>query len=91
MFRKNNKTTIGFVAEIMRNFPSLVDPNKMRPVADPFVIALARNLVNNLTGDEPVIITQERNRPNKIPHVADSYNIQSIDLLEFFNNEKWQF
>ena len=90
IFHQNNQTIINFVAEIMRDFPNLVDPNKMGPVADPFIIALARQLGGRQL-DVPIIITQEKNRPNKIPHVANSYNITSMDLLDFFNNENWQF
>jgi hypothetical protein len=60
-------------------------------VADPFIIALARSLAGNLTGDEVIILTQEKNRPNKIPNVAGYYNIRSMDLIDFFNNEGWIF
>lgn len=91
IFRTNNKTILGFVSEIMKNFPNLVDSTKMGPVADPFIIALARSLASNLAGYESIIITQERNRPNKIPTVANSYNIRSMDLIDFFNNEGWHF
>lgn len=75
----------------MARFPKIVDPNKTGPVADPFIIALALFYKNGISGQEPVILTQERNRENRIPFVADHYNVSSLNLLELFNAENWTF
>ena len=91
IFINNNASILNFVSEIMGAFPQLVNPNKMGPVADPFIIALARHSNSNLTGDRSVILTQERNREFKIPFVANHYSIRSLNLLELFDEEKWKF
>ncbi|MFW6164473.1 MAG: DUF4411 family protein [Planctomycetota bacterium] len=41
MFAKCTQRHLALVAEIERGFPDLIDPNKQRADADPFVIALA--------------------------------------------------
>ena len=75
----------------MTAFPQLVDPNKLGPVADPFLIALARSSISNITNSLPVIVTQERNGLFKIPNVANHYGIRGINLLELFGEERWTF
>lgn len=54
------------VRRILRTYPSLVDPEKTGPEADPFVIALAqRKACAVVTGERP-----GRN-PAKRPHIPD--------------------
>ena len=94
IFLKNNTVILKYVKEIMHKFPKLVNPDKLGPVADPFVIAFARSLAMNVSEDEPVILTHEKNSPNsydKIPAVAGSYNIKCVTLLDLFNAENWKF
>lgn len=75
-------------AEILAKFPKLVNNERNRSIADPFVIALAK--VRNC-----VVITGEKRRGNperpKIPDVCDGYKIKCINLLELIRVEGWQF
>jgi len=48
-----------------------------RPWADPWLIALS-------ICEEGIIVTDEKNNPNRIPQVAALFNIQCLNLLEFF-------
>lgn len=57
--------------------------------ADPYIIAQALN--TDTLGGKPIIITQESDKPNKIPDIAKKYNIESIKNLEFFEKEGWSF
>lgn len=59
----------------------LVNRNKEDTSADPYVIALARAINDDLSDDVAVIVTEEKNKPNKIPYVASSYGVRSIDIL----------
>lgn len=56
------------------------------PVADPFIIAKAKN--NNLT-----VVTQEVYRENahKIPNICNEHNVNYMTLKEFMVNEGWEF
>jgi hypothetical protein len=51
--------------------------NKTGPWADPWLIALA-------ICEQARVITQESNKPNKIPFVADLLGIKSLNLIDFF-------
>ncbi len=76
------------VKEILRIYPTLIEPNKTIPDADPFVIALAMT-------ESAIVVTNERlagpgGRP-KIPNVCLKYQIKCLNLLEFFRVQKWNF
>ncbi|TKJ44335.1 hypothetical protein CEE36_00930 [candidate division TA06 bacterium B3_TA06] len=69
---------------------TLVDEEKEKEDADPFVIALAK-----LRG-WVVINSESSNPPNlnarpKIPDVCAYHKVECIDLLEFFRRQKWVF
>ena len=75
------------VTNILKQFRGLANENSLIPVADPFVIALAK--VKDCT-----VITQEKGgsikNPN-IPIVCKYYKIRCIDLFEFVNEQNWSF
>jgi hypothetical protein len=70
--------------EVINQFPSLVDPEKLRGTADPFVIALAAE--RNLT-----VVTAEKPKPSKpkIPDVCQALKVPCISLIELFRRERW--
>lgn len=74
--------------KIIEKHPELLDRKKMMngdEEADPFLIALA--YVKGCT-----IITQEsKEKPNKIPVIANHYQIKCINLFEFFNERGLAF
>ena len=76
------------VKEILKNFPTLIDPNKTTPDADPFVISLAMT-------EAAVVVTNERlagpgGRP-RIPNVCLKYNVKCLNLLDLFRELRWNF
>lgn len=52
--------------------------NKTSPWADPWLIALA------LCEQQGMVVTEESNKPNKIPFVADLLGVKCLKLIDFF-------
>lgn len=82
---------LSFVAEIFRipHFRTLIgEKEQLRgtPVADPFVIAVAK--VRGGT-----VVTEELFKPNasKIPNVCAHFNVPCITLEGFMNSQSWKF
>ena len=88
----NSKYMIPLAADVVRRHPRLVKPHKSGEEADPFLIALALILRNNIDTPEVVIVTQESARSEiKIPRVAREYGFESIKLLDLIRRERWRF
>lgn len=51
--------------------------NKTSPWADPWLIALA-------ICEPAMVVTEESNKPNKIPFVADLLGVKCLKLIDFF-------
>lgn len=92
--RKNAKMFISLdseqqqlVRDVLKKYPTLVDPTKSIPDADPFVVALGKK---NYT-----IVTQEKagayGGSMKIPDVCAREGIKCISLHQMFREEKWEF
>jgi Domain of unknown function (DUF4411) len=96
LFVRLDGTQQRIVRELLQRFPDFVDPNKLVPEADPFVIALAlaRNRQEGLLPAQWAVVTQEKlsrsGRP-KIPNVCAAFSVPCIDVLEMFRREKWRF
>jgi hypothetical protein len=52
--------------------------NKPGPWADPWLIALS------ICEDTAFIVTDEKNTPNHIPYIANHFNKQCLNLIDFF-------
>jgi hypothetical protein len=72
--------------EVVAAFPSLVDLNRGRGQADPFVVALAR-----VRG--AVVVTQEPPKPTspRIPDACKHFAVPCINLLDFIRQLRWKF
>ena len=83
-----DKEVLSLAQEVIVQFPDLLDKKKLQTgenEADPYLIALARH-----TGSK--IITQEnKEKPHKIPLVAAHYQVNSINLFEFFEERGLKF
>lgn len=86
-----NKEIFGLAGEVTRKFPGLVDAGKIRPDADPYVISLARWFDKKTPPFRylPIVVTEEANRPNKIPHAASHYGIPSTNFEGLLRKEGW--
>lgn len=75
------------ITEILRDHPRLVAEGGQRSLADPFVIALAKQ--NNC-----VVVTGEQGGSDdkpKIPSVCRAMGIECISILEMIRRERWSF
>lgn len=98
VFKRLDGKQLAWVAEILKRFPDLVDWDKERPDADPFVIALAlagkRAEDEKLFRHECAVVAEERRSRNgraKIPNVCEGYGVRCMDLLGMFEAEGWRF
>lgn len=76
------------LVEILQRFSRLVNTQRNRSMADPWVIALARvRGCTVITGEAP---SGNLDRP-KIPDVCRALDIRCISLLQLFREERWVF
>jgi len=94
------------IPKIHEKYPRFIKPENEHD-ADPFVVALALDKINNLslqttlTKEEYIIVTNETsakgqnlNNPYevvKIPDFCKVFKIKCIGLFEMFRQEKWEF
>ena len=96
MFKEPTREQIGIVKEVLKKYPSLIKKGK-RFAADPWVIALAIELIRNsqttLVKVKRIVVTEEKIRGNKvrIPFVCEDYTVEAIDVLDMFRLENWKF
>jgi len=75
------------VAQIMNDFPKLVDTRTNKSASDPFVIGLA--MIYNIP-----VVTYEKGGTNirpKIPNVCLNYKIDCWEMKDLIIAEKWIF
>lgn len=98
LFKPLNQKQIEIVRDIINKYPSLAEPDKETPAADPFVIALAIELDKDpqktLTPTKgKIIVTEERLRGSRvrIPFVCKDYDIECINIIEMCRVQGWKF
>ena len=97
MFKRVTSLQAAKVVEIQRTNPTLIDPEKDAPEADPFLIALALETGAQQTivptERRMIIVTEERPKKGKvnIPSVCQTYGIECIPIIEMFRREGWKF
>lgn len=91
IFLKPGSAEMGFVAEIFRvpHFRTLVGTTQVlqgSTVADPFIIACAREL-------EGCVVTQEAVKPHaaKIPNVCEHFGVECTNVEGFLDRMGWKF
>lgn len=98
IFVKPDRRQIEKVKEILKDYPSLAKSGEVAASnADPWLIALA--IVRNEEEQEKlfsdikyIVVTEEsQSAQNRIPAVCRNYNIECINLLEFFRRVGWKF
>jgi hypothetical protein len=87
LFEALDPSQLNEVRNIERDFPSLVDPYKQTPDADPFIVALAK-----IKG-WAVITSEKLGTPDhpKIPDVCRRYSVRCLSLIEFFREMGWRY
>jgi len=80
MFKDINECQIKKLKEIETKYDPEYwknETNKGGPWADPWLIALS-------ICENAIIVTDEKNAPNHIPYIASHFNIQCLNLIDFF-------
>ena len=96
LFKKPTITQTKIVKEILKKYPSVIKVDSLYQ-ADPWLIALTKELKDAkqkmLWEIKRLIVTEEKIKGNKIriPLVCNDYNIDCIDRIEMFREEKWSF
>ena len=88
MFHPLDEAVQRATTEILTEFPRLVDSEKERNRADPFVIALAKIKGCPVVTGEKASGTKDR---PKIPIVCDHFAVRYLNLLELIREKKWKF
>lgn len=96
LFKRPDQEQIVLVSEIQAKFPKLAHPQKLGPVADPFVVALAIQTSRNVTllGEKCIVVSGETrgsSKKDKIPNVCDEYHLQHFAVVDVISNEGWVF
>jgi len=96
MFIEPTNRQIEIVRNILEIYPSLMDIDRKYD-ADPWVIALAIELIRNpqqrLFPIKGVVVTEEKLRGNRIriPFVCKKYAVEFMDIIGMFRAEGWKF
>lgn len=94
IFLKKTLKQIENVKEILKRFDFLAHPEKEGANADPWLIALVMEKMNEneLFSKKYFIIANEsKTNPQRIPMVCMAYEIECLNLFEFFRKEGWEF
>jgi len=84
------------IPDILKNFPKLIDAESEKEQADPWLIALLIEIMeeNEMFGDQSnyILVTTEReSSPHKLPAACKYYNIRHMNLFEFFEINELKF
>lgn len=83
------------VNSILEKFPGLIDPEKENNQADPWLIALALEMMEDTSlfgNKEIIVVSQEKiTSTKKIPAACKHFNVKHMNLEEFFNDNGWTF
>lgn len=95
-FLKLDDEQVAVGLQIGGDYPTLVNPLKQTPDADPFVISLAivQQKRSTLLGDECIVVSAEtRGSPQKykIPDVCACLGIRHFTILDVIAEEGWTF
>ena len=95
-FKSSTFTQAQHVSQIINEFPGLIDHNREKDEADPWLIALAieeQSQINLFHSNKKVIIVSEesKDKPQKIPSVCKYFGLDHLNLLEFFKYNGWDF
>lgn len=85
-----------YVSQIIGKFPGLIDPQREKDEADPWLIALAleeKTLAPLFDPNRTVVVVSEESKakPQKIPAVCRYFELGHLTLLELFADQGWDF
>jgi hypothetical protein len=95
-FKDYNLKQVYYVSQIINRFPGLIDPDREKDQADPWLIALAIEEQSQLQLFNPkqkvIVVNEEsKGKPQRIPDVCNYYGLENLNLLELFKYLGWDF
>ena len=93
-FKEFSVTQSYYVSQIINQFPSLIDHEREKDEADPWLVALAieeQAQLQLFNPNQKVIVVNEesKNKPQKIPSVCNHFGLDHLNLLELFKFLGW--
>jgi len=84
-FQTMKDSQLIIVADIVNKFPGLIDPNREKEQADPWLIAMAVE-ERSKNQEEMLYVVSEENetKKNRIPAVCKHYKLEHLNLERFF-------
>lgn len=84
-FELSTPRQIEIMANVVNQFPKLIDVESERDQADPWLVALGVDKTEQNTNIEYIVVTQESQaKSTKLPAACKAFSIQSMPLAEFF-------
>lgn len=91
-FTKENQQQVRYMIEVIKEFPKLIDPAMEKSQADPWLVAMIRDLNEQNPEEEFVLVTQENPVSSaKLPAACKKYGAKTINLREFFKETGIKF
>jgi hypothetical protein len=80
------------VSDIVNKFPGLIDPNREKEQADPWLIAAAIERKKEEKIKKVYVVSAEsEERMHRIPAVCRYFGIEHLNLNQFYKVQKWSF
>lgn len=86
------------VADILKHFPKLIDPESEKDQADPWMVAMIIEMMereqDSILGNQSVYVmvtTESERSPYKLPAACKHYGIRHMNLFEFFDANRFEF
>ncbi|TAL60429.1 MAG: DUF4411 family protein [Bacteroidetes bacterium] len=82
--------------KILSNFPRLIDPRAKKDEADPWIIALVIEKMEEVSlfgkdSDFVVVSAESEKSDTKIPAVCKYFKVRHMNLFQFFEDNGWEF
>lgn len=95
-FKNYSSIQLHYVSQIINKFPNLIESDREKDQADPWLIALAIEEQSQLQLFNPkqkvfVVNEESKSKPQRIPYVCNYYGLEHLNLLELFKFLGWDF
>lgn len=82
--------------DILKNFPKLIDPASEKEQADPWLVAMMIEIMENdgMFGNQSnylMVTTENQKSTIKLPAACNHYQIRHINLFDFFSKNDLKF
>jgi len=95
-FISTSQRQLELVADVLSNFPKLIDPESEKDQADPWMVAMLVEIMeqDGMFGDQSdyVMVTAESEKSSvKLPAACVHYGIRHMNLFQFFEANGFEF